>query len=221
MSHHASGRPRDRLRSAAEGTGPGYPSAPDYSAAPDYPPAPGYPSRPDYAVVTHDEYGPAHAGYALAPGEYRLAHEPATARLRAVRPAPEPVAADTGPEWPPFPRFGGDTRLAMLGYLTVPLFGFVVPLAVYLRHLRGPDWTRAHAAQALNVWITAMLYDISALIMGAVLALDSPQIALVVFGPLVVGVWLATLRLLVHAATAASNGREYTFPGWLCSRIVR
>jgi len=176
---------------------------------------------PGNAAVAHDEYGPAHAGYALAPGEYRLAHEPATARLRAVRPAPEPVAADTGPDWPPVPRFGGDARLAMLGYLTVPLFGFVVPLAVYLRHLRGPGWTRAHAAQALNVWITAMLYDISALIMGAVLALDSPQIALIVFGPLVVGVWLATLRLLLHAATAASDGREYTFPGWLCSRIVR
>ena len=215
MSRHTSGRPPDWLRSGAEGTGPGYPPTPDY------PPAPGYPSVPGYAAVAPDEYVSAHAGYALAPGEYRLAHEPATARLRAVRAAPEPVAPDTAPDWPPVPRLRGDARLAMLGYLTVPLFGFVVPLAVYVRHLRGPAWTRAHAAQALNVWITAMLYDISALIMGAVLALDSPQIALIVFGPLVAGVWLATLRLLVRAATAASEGREYTFPGWLCSRIVR
>ncbi len=42
----------------------------------------------------------------------------------------------------------------MLAYLTVPLFGFAVPLVVYLRARRGPGWTRAHAAQALNVWIT-------------------------------------------------------------------
>jgi uncharacterized Tic20 family protein len=108
----------------------------------------------------------------------------------------------------------------MLAYLTVPLFGFVVPLVVYLRTRHGPGWTRAHAAQALNVWVTVTLYDLSAAIMGTMLALDSPQIALIVFGPPVVGLWLVALTFLVRAATAASQGREYTFPGWLCSGIV-
>jgi uncharacterized Tic20 family protein len=109
----------------------------------------------------------------------------------------------------------------MLAYLTVPLFGFVIPLGVYLRMLRGPGWARAHAAQALNVWITTILYNLSAVIMGTSLALDSPQVALLVFGPLIVCLWLVTLRHLVRAATAASQGEDYTFPRWLCSRVVR
>jgi hypothetical protein len=32
--------------------------------------------------------------------------------------------------------------------------------------------------------------------------------------------WLVALVLLVRAATAASQGQDYTFPGWLCSPIV-
>ena len=226
------------------GVTPGYPQMPDYpggahgeygTAQDDYGPPPG-------------GHAPAHGGYPLAPGEYRLAHETATAALRAIRPPPEPVVADARPgsaspapalrarprsaspapalrarpRSGPVPRYGGTgARVAMLGYLTVPLLGFAVPLAVYLLNLRGSTWTRAHAAQALNVWITVMLYDVSALIMGTMLALDSPTIALIVFGPPVIGVWLAALRLLVQAATAASEGRKYTFPRWLCSRIVR
>jgi uncharacterized Tic20 family protein len=223
-----------------------YPAAQDYPPAQDYPASPGYPPTPDYQAdtdyepvsgqVLHDEYGtahedygpppggygPAHGGYPLAPGEYRLAHETATAALRAIRPPPEPVAPDARPGPGPVPRYGGTgARMAMLGYLTVPLLGFLVPLAVYLLNLRGSAWTRTHAAQALNVWITVLLYDVSALIMGTMLALDSPAIALGVFGPPVIGVWLAALRRLVQAATAASEGRRYTFPRWLCSRIVR
>jgi uncharacterized Tic20 family protein len=108
----------------------------------------------------------------------------------------------------------------MLGYLTVPLFGFVVPLLVYLRTLRGSSWSRAHAAQALNVWITALLYGLSAVIMGTMLALDSPRIALIVFGPLVTALWLVMLTYLVRAATAASQGLPFTVPRWLCSRVV-
>ena len=109
----------------------------------------------------------------------------------------------------------------MLGYLTVPLFGFAVPLLVYLRARHRDGWARAHAAQALNAWITVFLYDLSALIMGTMLALDSPRIALIVFAPLVAALWLVTLILLVRAASAASQGQEYAFPRWLCSPIVR
>ncbi len=197
--------------------------------------------------VAHDEYGAAHEGYGVVPGEYGLAlddyglaHEPAAETLREVRALPQPAhaapadvspadvgPADVGPaEMAPdsvAALRSGDTaaRLAMLAYLTVPLFGFVVPLAVYLRARHTSSWTRAHAAQALNVWITAVIYGISAVIMGTMLALDSPQIALIVFGPLVAGLWLVTLAFLVRAATAASEGMGYTFPRWLCSPIVR
>jgi uncharacterized Tic20 family protein len=235
MSRHPSEPPAGWLPST--GKAPDYPPTPRYRPEAGYQAAPGYPGGPPATgapAIAHDEYGADHQDLApaayhvddhgLAPDEYGVVydeygevHEAATANLRAV----QPHAGHAGPGSAPAPRSGGAAaRTAMLAYLTVPLFGFVVPLVVYLRTRRGPGWTRAHAAQALNVWITVILYDFSAAVMGTMLSLDSPQIALIVFGPLVVGLWLVTLTLLVRAATAASLGKEYAFPRWLCSRIV-
>jgi uncharacterized Tic20 family protein len=110
----------------------------------------------------------------------------------------------------------------MLGYLSVPLFGFLLPLAVYLASLlRRSRWLRAHAAQAVNLWLTVTLYELSAAIIAAMLVLDSPAVALAVVVPLVAALWLTALALLVRAAAAARRGQTYTFPRWLCARMVR
>jgi hypothetical protein len=85
-------------------------------------------------------------------------------------------------------------RAAVLGYLTVPVFGMAV--VIYLATPRGSGWARRHTAQAVNVWFTGLFYDLSAVIMGAMLALDSPPVALMVFGPLVAARWLVTLVYL-------------------------
>jgi hypothetical protein len=226
---------------------PDYPPLAGDPAEAGYQAGPGYPAAPGTPAIAHDEYGgdeygPPPAQYAeehhelapaaggedhhgLAPDEYGVVYDEYGQVHEAVAgelSEPYPLPADLDPGPATAPRSGNSAaRMAMLAYLTVPIFGFVVPLVVYLRARRGPGWTRAHAAQALNVWITVALYSLSAAIMGTMLALDSPQIALIVFGPLVVGLWLATIVLLVRAATAAGQGDQYTFPGWLCSPIVR
>jgi len=143
------------------------------------------------------------------------------------------------PDWPPAPAVGyralprrlarpirrhaagaaGGRRAAALGYLTVPVF--LVPVAIYLTTLRGSGWARRHAAQAVNVWFTGLLYDLSAVIMGAMLALDSPPVALMVVAPLAAARWLVTLAYLARAARAAGRGAEYAFPSWLCMRVAR
>jgi len=229
---------------------PDYPPPPDHQPGPEYPeapPYPGYPAADGSPAISHDEYGEDRVAYGvvadrdgvarhdLRPGEYGVVYDdygvvpgPAHDGLRQVREPGDAAPDAAGPGLAP--RSGGDpasrsdgaaARWAMLGYLTVPLFGFVVPFLVYLRTLRGPRWSRAHAAQALNVWITAVLYGLSGVIMGTMLALDSPHIALIVFGSLVAGLWLVMLTYLVRAATAASQGLPYTVPRWLCSPIVR
>ena len=210
MSRHRSKPPADWLPSSDQDgyAMPDYPPAPDHQPGPEHPEAPGHPGYPaadGSPAISHDEYG--------------VVPEPAGDGLQQVREPRHAAPDDTGPDPAPLAD-GAAARWAMLGYLTVPLFGFVVPLLVYLRTLRGPSWSRAHAAQALNVWITAVLYGLSAVIMGTMLALDSPQIALLVFGPLVAVLWLVMLTYLVRAATAASQGLPYTVPRWLCSRIV-
>ena len=250
MSRHRSEPPADWLPPSDQAgyATPGYPAR-DYRPGPAYPEAPGYPGYPPAdgsPAISHDEYSEDREGYGvvadrdgldrhdLRPEEYgvvyddyRLVPGAAGDGLRQVR---EPAGAASDAAGPDLaPPSGGDpasrpdgaaARWAMLGYLTVPLFGFVVPLLVYLRALRGPSWSRAHAAQALNVWITAVLYGLSAVIMGTMLALDSPRIALIVFGSLVTALWLVMLTYLVRAATAASQCLPCTIPRWLCSPIV-
>ena len=68
---------------------------------------------------------------------------------------------------------------------------------------------------------TGLLYDLSAVVMGAMLALGSPPVALMVFGPLVGARWLVTLAYLARAARAAGRGAAATFPAWLCMRLAR
>ena len=215
---------------------PGYLAALDQPSLPDCPPAPGYPPPSD-GMAPPD---------GMAPDGLRVAQLPPVADRPPVPdyPALPHYLSVRGhpavPGWPPAPpmgtravlrrlaglrpgrpaRAGTDgRRTAALGYLTVPVP--VVPLVIYLSALRGPRPARRHAAQALNVWFTGALYDLSAVIMGAMLALDSPRVALVVFAPLVAARWLVTLAYLVRAARAASRGAAFAFPAWLCMRVVR
>jgi hypothetical protein len=165
------------------------------------------------APVTHEEY--LHPGNVPAGGPDALRAPPAPAGPAAPGAVPymasSPARAAVAP----------GARWAMLGYLTVPFFGFLVPLAIYLTSLRRSRWLRAHAAQAVNVWLTVILYELSAAIIGAMLVLDSPRVALTVVVPLVAALWLTTLAFLVRAAAAAYRGRPYTFPRWLCTPLVR
>ena len=164
------------------------------------------------APVTHEEY--------LHPG-----HAPAAVpdALR-VPPAPaSPAAPGAAPDGAPGPARAvpGAASWAMLGYLTVPFFGFLVPLAIYLMSLRRSRWLRAHSAQAVNLSLTVLLYELSAAIIGAMLVLDSPVVALAVTVPLAAALSLTALAFLVRAALAARRGETYTFPRWLCTPMVR
>jgi uncharacterized Tic20 family protein len=136
---------------------------------------------------------------------------------RESAPAPREV-----PDWltrtPPASDVGA--RLAMLCYLSVPILGFFGPLVIYFASRRTPQ-VRWHAAQALNLWITVLLYSVCALIIGAMLALDALGVALIIVTPLAAALWLAALRCLVRAALMASRGSRYEIPAWLCATVVR
>ena len=108
----------------------------------------------------------------------------------------------------------------MVAYLGAPFLSFLPPLAVYLTMRRSP-FVRRHAAQALNLSITVLLYNISALILGGLLALDTVQVALLIVTPLVAGTWLVALVHLIRAAIAADVGGYYEIPGWMCATLVR
>jgi uncharacterized Tic20 family protein len=109
----------------------------------------------------------------------------------------------------------------MLSYLAVFFLGFVVPLGVYVVQRRRSAFVRYQAAQALNLSITGLIYTICALIFGAVLALDSLNVAVLMAIPLIAALWLTALGYVVRAAAAAGRGGYYRIPAWLCATIVR
>jgi uncharacterized protein len=137
-----------------------------------------------------------------------------------ARERPEPAAHPGAPASPAGLQ-ADDHRLAMLSYLGVPFLGPVIPLVIYLIKRRSSAFVRYHAAQALNLSITALLYTICVLILGAMLALDSIVVALVVGVALAAALWLATLAFVILAGSRANRGRRYRIPGWLCAAVVR
>jgi uncharacterized Tic20 family protein len=114
----------------------------------------------------------------------------------------------------------GET-LAALSYAGVIAAGPVVPLIVYLGARHGSPFVRQHAAQALNVALTWLLYAVSGAIVGALLSLSTVSAALLVMVPLAVIGWLVMATYLVLTAAAASRGGFRQIPAWVCSPLVK
>ena len=116
---------------------------------------------------------------------------------------------------------GDDDQLwAMMAYLGMIFFAFLPPFAVYLLKRHESRYVRFHAAQALNLWITAFLYALSFVIIGGILALDTVSTALSVGIPLIAAAGIAMLAFAVRAAVAAGRGSRYEIPGWICVPMV-
>lgn len=119
----------------------------------------------------------------------------------------------------------GDAAWATLGYLGAillsPIFlGPVIPLAAWLSRRDKTPFLRYHAARALNMSMSGLLYAICCGILGAMLALDTVGVALIVALPLLSLLWLVQLRYLIRGALAAQRGEPYELPAWICATFV-
>jgi uncharacterized Tic20 family protein len=149
--------------------------------------------------------------------------QPATGEPAAAAQVPAEPAAPGAPAAPasaPGPADPGDERLATLSYLGVPFLGPLVPLAIFLFKGRSSAYTRRHAAQALDLAITTLLYSVCAVILGTMLALDNIVLALVVVVPLIVALWLVTLAYVIVAGSSANRGDYYPIPSWICASLT-
>jgi uncharacterized Tic20 family protein len=115
----------------------------------------------------------------------------------------------------PVPGTRGEVRRAMLAYLAVPFTLFLVPLAIYLTSLGNRRFARAHATAALSLSLAALLYTLSIVIVGGVLALDSATVGTLAAVPLLVLLWAGILVVVIRAASAAGRGGMYQLPRWL------
>jgi uncharacterized Tic20 family protein len=113
-----------------------------------------------------------------------------------------------------------DATPAAFGYLGAIFLGPVIPLIVYAITARRSPFLRWHAATAVNLSLSCLLYGLCCAILGGLLALDSIAVAIVIAVPLFFAVWLITLRYLLRGAAAANRGERYDIPSWICARIV-
>ena len=114
-----------------------------------------------------------------------------------------------------------EARPAMLGYLAAIFLGPLIPLVLYIIGRRRSPFRRFHAATALNLSLTGLLYGLCCLILCGLLLLDSLTVALVVTIPLAVGLWLSVLKYLVRGIGAANRGERYDVPAWICAQIAK
>ena len=121
----------------------------------------------------------------------------------------------------PVRRRDSDMVSAAFGYLGAIVLGPVIPLVLYAVRSRRSPFMRYHAATAVNLSLTAVLYGLCCLILGGLLALDSITVALVVAIPAVLVIWASMLRHLIRGVIAANRGERCEVPDWICARIVR
>jgi Domain of unknown function (DUF4870) len=113
-----------------------------------------------------------------------------------------------------------ELRYATFGYLGAIVLGPVIPLVGYAIGRRGRPFLRYHAARALNLSVTGLLYGLCCLILAGLLMLDSLTVALVVAVPIGLGLWLTVVRYLIRGLGAARRGERYEVPGWICAQIA-
>lgn len=114
-----------------------------------------------------------------------------------------------------------DQLWSTVAYLGMIFFLFAPPLIIYLAKRRQSPFVRYHAAQALNLWITAFLYTVSCLILGSLLALDTIGTALAVGLPLAGLVWVSAVAYAIMGGVSASRGSQRDLPAWICSPMVK
>jgi hypothetical protein len=109
----------------------------------------------------------------------------------------------------------------VLGYAGAIFLWVLPPLAVYLVKRTAPRDARWHAAQSLNVVLTATLFAMCCAIAGGLLSLDTQAAGFALTAALLCALWLAMAGYLARAAAAARHGDRYAVPGWLCVPMVR
>jgi hypothetical protein len=119
------------------------------------------------------------------------------------------------------PRGPGDDHLwAMLSYLLTFVGGILAPIIIYAVKLNESRYVRFHAAQSLNMAITALIYTFGGFLVALVLGLLTHGLALFLIIPAFVAYLVAHLVYLILAAVASNRGEYYEVPTLIALPMV-
>lgn len=93
------------------------------------------------------------------------------------------------------------------------VLAFVGPLVIWLiRREQGDGFAEQHAKEALNFNLSMLLYLVAGGIIGAIGALLTLGLGLIVIVPVALALVVAWVVLTILAAVKASNGEGYRYP---------
>jgi len=114
-----------------------------------------------------------------------------------------------------------DQTLAMLSYILALVASIIAPLVIYLVKMNGSRYVRFHAAQALNMGITAFIESIAILIVGILLAVATHGLGILLMVLAFLALGIAHLVYLILGAVRAYHGEPFRVPTIICFRMVR
>jgi len=142
---------------------------------------------------------------------------------------PQPSMPGFNPAGPPGygpqgygPRGPSDDQLwSLLSYLLGILSSILAPLIIYLVKMNESRYVRYHAAQSLNMALTALIWAFGAFIVALLLAAVTHGFGLLLLIPAYLTLGIAHLVYLILAAIGANRGELYRVPNVLAFRMVR
>jgi len=114
-----------------------------------------------------------------------------------------------------------DQTWAMLSYLLALVASIIAPLVIYLVKMNDSRYVRYHAAQALNLGITAVIESIAIVIVGILLAVATHGFGILLMVLAFLALGISHLVYLILAAVRSYQGQLIRVPTIICFRMVR
>ena len=114
-----------------------------------------------------------------------------------------------------------DHTWALLSYVLAFVASIIAPLVIYLVKMNESRYVRFHAAQALNMGITAFIESIGIFIVGIFLAVITHGFGILLMLLALVALGIAHLVYLILGAVKSNQGQLFRVPTIICFRMVR
>jgi uncharacterized Tic20 family protein len=114
-----------------------------------------------------------------------------------------------------------DHTWALLSYVLAFVASIIAPLVIYLVKMNESRYVRFHAAQALNMGITAFIESIGIFIVGILLAVLTHGFGILLMLLAFVALGIAHLVYLILGAVRSNQGQLFRVPTIICFRMVR
>jgi uncharacterized Tic20 family protein len=120
------------------------------------------------------------------------------------------------------PRGASDDRTwALLSYVLALVASVIAPLVIYLVKMNESRFVRFHAAQALNMGITAFIESVAIFIVGIFLAVITHGFGILLMVLAFLALGIAHLVYLIIGAVKSNQGELFRVPTIICFRMVR